>query len=83
VHWHGCFWRHGWHWHNRCRARWWVGTYPVYAAPVYTASVVRPVAASCTCLRKEYLPNGSVLFRDVCTNESAINPPAQNAEVAQ
>jgi hypothetical protein len=58
-----------------------VGTYPVYAAAPVVAA--RPVAASCTCLRKEYLPNGSVLFQDVCTNESAINPPAQAAEVAQ
>ena len=30
---------------------------------------------------QDYLPNGSVLFRDVCTNESAVNPPAQAAEV--
>jgi hypothetical protein len=51
------------------------GYYPVAAA----AAVVRPVAASCTCLRKTYLPNGAVLFQDVCTNESAVNPPAQAA----
>jgi len=50
-------------------------TYPV-AYPV-----ARPVASTCTCLVKEYLPNGAVLFRDVCTNESAMNPPAQAAEV--
>jgi hypothetical protein len=41
--------------------------------------VARPVASTCTCLVKEYLPNGAVLFRDVCTNESAVNPPAQAA----
>jgi hypothetical protein len=55
----------------------WAGTN--YVRPVYPA--VRPVAASCTCLRKTYLPNGAVLFEDVCTNESAVNPPAQAAEV--
>jgi hypothetical protein len=30
-------------------------------------------------LVKEYLPTGAVQFRDVCTNESAVNPPAQAA----
>lgn len=56
------------------------GAYPVAAAaPI----AVAPVAASCTCLRKTYLPNGAVLFQDVCTNESAVNPPAQAAEVPQ
>jgi hypothetical protein len=30
---------------------------------------------TCTCLRKTYLPNGAVMFSDVCTNESAINGP--------
>jgi hypothetical protein len=52
------------------------GYYPVAAATLAPA----PVAASCTCLRKTYLPNGAVLFQDVCTNESAVNPPAQAAE---
>jgi hypothetical protein len=56
----------------------WRRYYPVAAAyPVVT----RPVASTCTCLVKEYLPNGAVLFRDVCTNESAMNPPAQAAEM--
>jgi hypothetical protein len=49
--------------------------------PVSYPVVTRPVASTCTCLVKEYLPNGAVLFRDVCTNESAMNPPAQAAEV--
>ena len=34
----------------------------------------RPVASTCTCLVKEYLPNGAVLFRDVCTNEVGSEP---------
>ena len=33
--------------------------------------VVRP----CTCLSKEYTQDGRVLFKDLCTNEAAINPP--------
>ena len=41
--------------------------------PVYVAS--RPVAGPCTCLSKEYTSDGRVLFKDLCTNEAAINPP--------
>lgn len=31
--------------------------------------------APCTCLSKEYTPEGAVLFKDRCTNEAAMNPP--------
>ena len=31
--------------------------------------------ATCTCLTKEYLEDGSVLFKDTCTKEMAQNPP--------
>jgi hypothetical protein len=75
---HFC-WRHPWAWGCRRPIRVVGGYYPVATAP----AVVRPVAASCTCLRKTYLPNGAVLFQDVCTNESAVNPPAQAAEAPQ
>jgi hypothetical protein len=40
--------------------------------------VARPVVSTpgpCTCLSKEYTPDGRVLFKDLCTNEAAINPP--------
>jgi hypothetical protein len=56
-----------------------------YPRPVIYSgySVARPVAP-CTCLSKEYTPEGAVLFKDNCTNEAAINPPpvAPAAEVA-
>jgi hypothetical protein len=45
----------------------------VYARPViYSAA---PTVNRCTCLTKQYLPTGAVMFKDVCTNEAAINPP--------
>ena len=48
-----------------------------YVAPVAAvAAPVAPIASRCTCLTKEYTPEGAVLFKDVCTNEAAINPPA-------
>ena len=42
----------------------------------YTYGATR-VAGPCTCLSKEYTPEGAVLFKDRCTNEAAMNPPAQ------
>jgi hypothetical protein len=48
----------------------------VVSRPVYVAS--RPVISRpgpCTCLTKEYTPQGAVVFKDRCTNEAAMNPP--------
>ena len=50
--------------------------YRTYGYVRYTTP--RPVGP-CTCLRKTYLPNGAVLFQDVCTNESAMSGPAPAA----
>ena len=75
----GYCWRHPW----RCQRP--IVRYPVYpiaAAPV-AAAPVAVASAPCTCLRKTYLPNGAVLFQDICTNEAAVNPPQQAAEGPQ
>jgi hypothetical protein len=44
-----------------------------------TAHVSTPVAsaptAPCNCLTKSYLQDGSVLFKDICTKESALATP--------
>jgi hypothetical protein len=54
---------------------------PVYAphpmpmpaqAPSMSASPHAAAAPSCNCLTKQYLQDGSVLFRDVCTHEAAM-----------
>jgi hypothetical protein len=63
-------------------------------APVSTGIVTtgvattaaRPAAAAsepCNCLTKQYLADGSVLFRDLCTKEAAIATPAQQNAQAQ
>lgn len=66
--------RHGhWHWGHRH----WRPRHIVVYRPYATYRPVAPVHSACTCLRKTYLPNGAVMFQDVCTNESAINAPAQ------
>jgi hypothetical protein len=59
------------HWHVRYhRPIWYTGV----GAVGYTVGTTR-VAGPCTCLSKEYTPDGRVLFKDLCTNEAAINPP--------
>ena len=49
----------------------------VYYAPRPVVYAAAPVITTnrCTCLTKEYTPEGAVLFKDLCTNEAAINPP--------
>src|SRR5262249_49678077 len=43
-------------------------------ATVASGKTITPAAAATkTCLTKEYLDTGAVMFRDVCTNEWAIN----------
>ena len=49
---------------------------PVQAVPArVSAPAAQVVQASCNCLTKQNLPDGSVLFQDNCTKESAIAVP--------
>jgi hypothetical protein len=56
---------------------------PIYGAPVGVASVAASVAPASApapapaggCLTKRELPDGSALFRDLCTQEEAVSPP--------
>ena len=45
------------------------GTTVAAAQPVMSTAVA---TAPCNCLTKEYLQDGSVLFKDLCTKEAAI-----------
>jgi hypothetical protein len=65
-----------------------VVTAPVQGAPVRVSAPAAPARASapvsqqlaaepCNCLTKQSLPDGSVLFQDICTKESAIAAPQQ------
>jgi hypothetical protein len=65
-------------WHHRH----WRPRVIVRPAYVNTYAAVRPVTtyavaptATCNCLTKEYLPDGTVLLKDLCTKEMAMNPP--------
>lgn len=76
-------WGHGGHIHFGGHYRWRYAHYhrPIwYARPVVYSgyTVARPITPGpCTCLTKEYTQDGSVLFKDRCTNEEAMNPPPQ------
>ncbi len=76
--------------------RWWWWRYswqrPYWVAPMAAAGGVATYAATtpstpttnrCTCLTKEYTPQGAVVFKDVCTNESAMNPPVDASSTAE
>jgi hypothetical protein len=68
------------HPHWAWRHHYWVA--PVVATGVATAVVTAPTVSTwnrCSCLTKNYTPEGAVVFKDVCTQETAMNPPAQPA----
>jgi hypothetical protein len=68
----------GRHWDShRWAGRYWGG--PVYSAGYYGGGTDYTPADSSNCLSKGYLTDGSVVFTDRCTNESAIAQPADNA----
>ena len=69
---------HRWHHRRHDHYAWRYRHYPYgygssasagYVAPSYVAST--PTSSNCNCLTKEYLPDGSVLFKDLCTKEQA------------
>jgi hypothetical protein len=48
---------------------------PAQSAPAYAPAAPQAAAEPCNCLTKQSLPDGSVLFQDICTKESAIAAP--------
>ena len=69
------------------------GTVVTAAGPAATIVATRPATAvvaanpapvatePCNCLTKQYLDDGSVLFRDICTKEAAMATPAEEAQI--
>jgi hypothetical protein len=78
---------HWWWWRHTWRRPYWIapviatGGVATYAAttPTYAST---PAPSTCTCLTKQYTPQGAVVFKDVCTNEMAMNPPANASPAA-
>jgi hypothetical protein len=75
---------HNYHWNWRWRTHRYYGFPVAVGGTVATGAVYaatpRAPAATCNCLTKEYLPDGSLLFKDVCTNEAAMAAANQQAE---
>jgi hypothetical protein len=66
------------HHHHHHDWRWWYARYhvvPVETSTTVVAPVVKAADGNCNCLTKEYLPDGSVLFKDLCTKEAAMATP--------
>jgi hypothetical protein len=76
-------WNHRWWWRFGWRRPYWIA--PVIATggvATYAATTTGPATSTCTCLTKQYTPQGAVVFKDVCTNEMAMNPPASASPAA-
>jgi hypothetical protein len=70
-----------WGWYRYTfRHPYWVA--PVIAGGVATYAATTPTTSTCTCLTKQYTPEGAVVFKDVCTNEMAMNPPVNASPAA-
>jgi hypothetical protein len=72
----GYFHPHWWHphWQFGWRHPYWIA--PVVGGGVAASYAATPTSNRCNCLTKEYTPEGAVVFKDVCTQEMAMNPPA-------
>ncbi len=80
--WRNPHWKYGqYHWHSWYRGPG-IAVTGAPVVPVAATAQVAPVAAAapaaspCSCLTKQNLPDGTVLFQDICTRESAIEAPA-------
>jgi hypothetical protein len=67
--------RHFVRWHNHIWVR------PVGYSVRGVETAVQP--GPCTCLTKNYTPEGMVVFQDLCTKESASAPVAGTSDAAQ
>jgi hypothetical protein len=72
---------HWWFWYARYRQ---YHVVPVQTVTTVTAPAVQKVVGNnCNCLTKEYLQDGSVLFKDLCTKEAAMATPDELKAQAQ
>jgi len=82
YHWWPYRWYPRWRWYPRPIIYGAVGAGAAYAVAAPAVAPAAPAAQPTgSCLTKNYLPNGSVMFADMCTQEQAVaptnGPPAQ------
>jgi hypothetical protein len=73
---------HWWFWYARYR-QYHVVPVETVTKVVTTPVVEKVVGNNCNCLTKEYLQDGSVLFKDLCTKEAAMATPDELKAQAQ
>jgi hypothetical protein len=76
--------RPGWNWHPHYH-RIFVGGRWIVREVGYVEPVAVVAPGPCTCLTKEYTPDGTVVFKDLCTKEMAAAPvagPEKTSEAA-
>jgi len=71
----GQHWGHRWGYGYGWRPVIYGGAPVASVAPAPAAMPAAAPQAASACLTKQNLPNGAVLFQDVCTHQSAIAPP--------
>jgi hypothetical protein len=74
---------HHHHGHHNHHVRWHRWKTPVLVGSVAGAAYAATTgtaAGTCNCLTKSYLEDGTVVFKDLCTQESAMNGPANEKQ---
>jgi hypothetical protein len=66
----------GWYSYNRWYAPYRSG-YSTYSVPTFTSG--SGSAAPCNCMTKTYRDDGTVIFKDICTQETALGPGGKEA----
>jgi hypothetical protein len=67
-------------WHFAVRRPYWIAPVVTGVDTTYPATPATYAATpTCNCLTKQYTQDGAVVFKDLCTKEMAMNPPATPA----
>jgi len=75
---------HHHHKHHHKHVRWHRWKYPVLIGSAGIATyAATTTTGSCNCLTKSYLEDGTVVFKDLCTQEMAMNGPAVEKQAAK
>ncbi len=71
-------------WIHHHHPHWWhPGLIMAGGHPAYDAAPVAAAPGPCTCLTKDYTPEGLVIFKDVCTKETATTVVPGSPAAAQ
>ena len=69
--------------HHHKHARWHRGKTIIVGGVAAGIATYSATTGSCNCLNKSYLEDGTVVFKDLCTQEMAMNGPAVEKQAAK